>query len=149
MPPESRCLFLPQTEKFFSFSFYFFNTFSASSLTSPGILTMQKLLCLLSSLSLFSFFFLSLSSLFNLIYFHYYVLQVTDLFFFYLVFIPSSVFLILVIQFFTTDWSFFFFIFLPLCGASVILHSFLNSHMHLYDHYFGFSIRHITYLHFI
>lgn len=147
MPPESRCLFLPETEKFFSFSFHFFNTFSASSLASPGILTMQMLLCLLSSLSLFSFFFLSLSSLFSLICFHYYVLQVTALFF-YLICIPSSVFLILVIQFFTTDWSFFF-IFLPLCGASVILYSFLNSHMHLYDHYFGFSIRHITYLHFI
>ena len=99
---------------------------SVSFSLSPSGISIMQISCLMVSVSFlrqFSFFLK-----FNLIAFHYSVLQVNDTVstFSSLLFIPFSLFLIF-IEFFMSDWFFFNIFYLFVKDLTEVLHSFLKS----------------------
>ena len=128
------------------YSYHFFKWISASF--SPfGIPSVQMLLYFIVPLfshSIWIFWSFIFCFLFSLIALHYSVLQVTDLFFCSssLLCIPSSVFLIAIIEFFISD-RFFFVFCISLLRVSLRSPTLLKSSKYLYDHYFKVSIGHI------
>ena len=124
--------------------------FSLSSTSGKPIMQMLlHLMILLSYLNVFSFFIIFFLFPVQLDCFpllcppgHWFVLL---LFLVYYVFHP----VFLIVNWVLHLWFFFNVFYLFVEDLTEVLHSFLKSSGYLYDHYFRFSIRHITYLCFV